>query len=194
MDAHIQETVESLLGTGVEVLDCEKKSSIREEESLLVNGRPLHLEGEDAAAVRQALIAGNVPSADLLNQILVRAGIIRTPVQLETSLSVKSSLVTREEVTIARGGQVVDERSRETKEDNFYTSLTNEVWEPVAILPQKAAEAVVAANRPASAASSANGAKLPFSANGSPFSSSSSSGFWSPGGATDSECFSQQVR
>jgi hypothetical protein len=134
MDDEIQETVESILGKGVKVVDCEKKSCVREEEVLLVNGCPIALEGEDGAAIREALMHGTVPHCDLLNQILIRAGILRAPVRLETSLSVKSSVVTREEVTVARGGQVVDERSRETKEDNYYTSHTSEVWEPVTIV------------------------------------------------------------
>lgn len=134
MDDEIQETVESILGKGVKVVDCEKKSCVREEEVLLVNGCPIALEGEDGAAIREALMHGTVPHCDLLNQILIRAGILRAPVRLETSLSVKSSVVTREEVTVARGGQVVDERSRETKEDNYYTSHTSEVWEPVSIV------------------------------------------------------------
>lgn len=58
----------------------------------------------------------------------------RAPVRLETSLSVKSSIVTKEEVTVARGGKVVDERSRETKENNYYASSTSEIWEPVGII------------------------------------------------------------
>lgn len=134
MDEEIQETVESILGKGVKVVDCEKKSCVKEEEVLLVNGCPIKLEGEDGAAIREALLHGTVPHCDLLNQILVRAGILRAPVRLETSLSVKSSIVTREEVTVARGGQVVDERSRETKENNFYTSTTSEIWEPIGIV------------------------------------------------------------
>lgn len=49
-------------------------------------------------------------------------------------MSVKSSIVTKEEVTVARGGKVVDERSRETKENNYYASSTSEIWEPVGIV------------------------------------------------------------
>ncbi|XP_063217119.1 uncharacterized protein LOC134527956 isoform X2 [Bacillus rossius redtenbacheri] len=141
MDDEIQETVESILGKGARVVDCEKKSSVREEEVLLVNGCPIALEGEDGAAIREALLRGTVPHGDLLNQILIRAGILRAPVRLETSLSVKSSVVTREEVTVARGGRVVDERSRETHEDNFYTSSTSEVWEPAGVAPRPASDA-----------------------------------------------------
>lgn len=134
MDDEIQETVESILGKGAVVVDCEKKSSVKEEEVLLVNGCPVSLDGDDGAAIKRALLRGDVPDCDLLNQILVRAGILRAPVHLETNLSVKSTVVTREEVTVARAGRVVDERSRETKEDNYYTSATSEVWEPVTVV------------------------------------------------------------
>lgn len=139
MDDEIQETVESILGKGVVVVDCEKKSSVKEEEVLLVNGCPVSLDGDDGAAIKRALLRGDVPDCDLLNQILIRAGILRAPVQLETNLSVKSTVVTREEVTVARAGRVVDERSRETKEDNYYTSATSEVWEPVTVVNGPAA-------------------------------------------------------
>lgn len=134
-DTEIQETVEAILGKGAKVVDCEKKSSIKEEEILLINGLPVTLEGRDGMAIKQALMTGQVPPCDLLNTILIKAGILRAPVQLETSLSVKTSTITKEEVTVSKGGKVVDERHRETKEDNYYTSATSEIWEPVDILP-----------------------------------------------------------
>ncbi|KZC03951.1 hypothetical protein WN55_01211 [Dufourea novaeangliae] len=135
MDDHeIQSTVESILGPEVKVVDYEKKSSVKEEEVLLINGVPIPLEGPDGVAIREAMITGQVPPCDLLNQILVKAGILRAPVRLETSLNVKSSIVTKEEVTVTRGGKVVDERSRETKENNYYASSTSEIWEPVGIV------------------------------------------------------------
>lgn len=72
MDAELQETVEQLVGAGAQVLDCEKRSVVREEEVLLVNGQPLQLQGSDGAAIRKALLAGHVPPHDLLNTVLVR--------------------------------------------------------------------------------------------------------------------------
>lgn len=134
-DPEVQETVESILGKGVKVIDCEKKSTIREEEVLLINGLPVTLEGRDGRAIKQALLTGQVPPCDLLNTLLIRTGILKAPVKLETSLSVKTSTVTKEEVTVARDGKIVDERSRETKENNFYTSTSSEIWEPVRIIP-----------------------------------------------------------
>ncbi|XP_018568506.1 ras-GEF domain-containing family member 1B isoform X1 [Anoplophora glabripennis] len=134
-DPEIQETVESILGKGAKVVDCEKKSSIKEEEVLFINGIPVALEGRDGMAIKQALITGQVPPCDLLNTLLIKTGILKAPVKLDTSLSVKSTTVTKEEVTVSRAGKVVDERSCETKEQNFYTSAISEVFEPIKIIP-----------------------------------------------------------
>ncbi|KAJ6641968.1 Ras-GEF domain-containing family member 1B [Pseudolycoriella hygida] len=134
-DEEILKTVESMLGKNVEIVDCEKTSSVREEEVLLINGIPIQLDQDDSIAIKKALITGEVPPCDLLNQLLFRAGIMRQPVHLETSLSVKSSIITTEEVTIARDGRILDERSTETKEDNFYTSSSTEIWDPIKIIP-----------------------------------------------------------
>uniref|UniRef100_A0A8D8A925 Ras-GEF domain-containing family member 1B n=1 Tax=Culex pipiens TaxID=7175 RepID=A0A8D8A925_CULPI len=137
MDDEILKTVESMLGTNIQVVDCEKTQTIREEEVLLINGVPVTLEGSDGNAIKKALIAGEIPSCEMLNQLLFRAGVLRQPVQLETSLSVKTSTVTTEDITIARNGRILDERSCETKENNYYTSTSSEIWEPVARLKKK---------------------------------------------------------
>ncbi|XP_044766966.1 ras-GEF domain-containing family member 1B-like isoform X1 [Coccinella septempunctata] len=134
-DPEIQETVESILGKGVKVVDCEKKSAIKEEEVLFINGMPVALEGKDGLAIKQALITGQVPPCDLLNTLLIKTGILKAPVKLDTSLSVKSTTVTKEEVTVSREGKIIDERSRETKEHNVYTSAYTEVYEPIGIYP-----------------------------------------------------------
>ncbi|KAF4524006.1 hypothetical protein B566_EDAN006300, partial [Ephemera danica] len=57
-DDEIQETVESILGKGARVVDCEKRSCVREEEILLVNGCPVSLDGETGNAIRAALLQG----------------------------------------------------------------------------------------------------------------------------------------
>lgn len=131
MDEEILKTVQAVLGKDIEIVDCQKTKSIQEEEILFINGRQVKLEGNDGAAIKKALLTGQLPSCDLLNQILFQAGILRQPVQLETSLSVKSSLTTTEEIRVARNGLILDERSLETKEDNYYSSSCSEVWEPV---------------------------------------------------------------
>lgn len=131
MDEEILKTVEAVLGKNVEIVDCQKTKSVQEEEILLINGKQVKLEGKDAAAIKKALMTGQIPPCDLLNQILFQAGILRQPVRLETSLSVKSSLTTTEEIRVAKNGLILDERSLETTEDNFYTSSCSEVWEPI---------------------------------------------------------------
>ncbi|CAG9855720.1 unnamed protein product [Phyllotreta striolata] len=134
-DPEIQETVEAILGPGVKVVDCEKKSSIKEEEVLYINGIPVTLEGSDGLAIKQALVTGQVPPCDLLNTLLIKTGILKAPVKLDTSLSVKSTTVTKEEVKVSRAGKVVDERSREIKEQNFYSTALTEVFEPIKVIP-----------------------------------------------------------
>lgn len=131
MDEEILKAVESVLGKDIEIVDCEQTKSVREEEILLINGIQVKLEGSDGAAIKKALLTGQIPPCDLLNQLLYEAGILRTPIELETSLSVKSSLTTTEEIRIARNGLILDERCLETKEDNYYTSTCSEIWEPV---------------------------------------------------------------
>lgn len=131
MDEEILKTVEAVLGKDVEIVDCQKTKSVQEEEILLINGKQVKLDLKDAAAIKKALMTGQIPPCDLLNQILFQAGILRQPVRLETSLSVKSSLTTTEEIRVARNGLILDERSLETKEDNYYTSSCSEVWEPI---------------------------------------------------------------
>jgi hypothetical protein len=129
-DDEILKTVEAVLGKGVQIVDCEKTSTIQEEEILLINGIPVTLQSSEASAIKKALSNQEIPSADLLNALLFKAGILSKSVCLETSLSVKSSLTKTEEITVARDGQVLDERCYETKEDNFYTSSSSEVWKP----------------------------------------------------------------
>lgn len=132
-----------MLGKDIKIVDCEKTSTFKEEEVLLINGIPITLEHKDRDAIKKALISGEVPSCDLLNQILYHAGILRHPVELETSLSVKSTMVTTEEVTVAKNGVIMDEKSIETQETNFYTSQCKEIWDPIGVI---AADGVAASS------------------------------------------------
>ncbi|XP_055857664.1 ras guanine nucleotide exchange factor M-like [Episyrphus balteatus] len=131
MDDEILKTVHSIFGKSVQIVDCEKTSSVRQEEVLLINGIPVTLDGHDGEEIKNALLTGQVPSVELLNQLLYQAGILKQSVQLETSLSVKSSMITTEEVSVARGGQIVDGRTSETKEDYAYSSSKKEIWNPI---------------------------------------------------------------
>lgn len=124
MDENILKTVHSILGEKVVIVDCEKSSSIVQEEVLYINNVPVTLDNSEISdQIKQALISGTVPSENLLNQFFIKAGIICKPVELETSLSVKSSIVQTEDITVARDGKIIDERFIETKEDNQYTSV-----------------------------------------------------------------------
>lgn len=131
MDEEIKKTIEAVLGKDIEIIDSQLTRSVQEEEVLLINGLPVKLEGSDAISIRDALKTGQIPSCDLINQILLKAGILRHPVRLETSLSVKSSLTTTEEIRVAEDGLVLEDRLLETKEDNLYESSCLEVWEPI---------------------------------------------------------------
>lgn len=130
-DDEILKTVQSMLGTNIKIVDREETSSISAEETLLVNGIPVKLDGNDGEAIKNAIKNGQAPSCDLLNIILQRAGILRQPIELETSLQVKSLTITTEEVKVAKNGIILNERINETKEDNYYSSFCNEIWRPI---------------------------------------------------------------
>lgn len=134
MDEDIMNAVESLFGKDVKIVDCETSSSVQQEEVLLINGVPVKLDGlpaDDASAIKSALLDGQMPAVEHLNQLLFRAGLAQQPIEVETSLTVKSSLTTTEEVLVSRNGQVLDERTVETKEHFNHQSHQTEIWQPV---------------------------------------------------------------
>ncbi|KAH8418623.1 hypothetical protein KR222_007194 [Zaprionus bogoriensis] len=134
MDKDIMNAVESLFGKDVKIVDCQTSSSVQQEEVLLINGVPIKLAGlpaDDASAIKSALLDGQLPSVEHLNQLLFRAGLTQQPIEVETSLTVKSSLTTTEEVLVSRNGQVLDERTVETKEHFNHQSHQKEIWQPV---------------------------------------------------------------
>jgi len=128
-DLEIQEKVESLAGKGTRVVDCEKSTSFQTEEVLLVNGFPVPLAGEEGRRIKEALLSGQVPPGDLLNEILIRAGILKNPVELEATVNVKSTTKTTEVMTLRdKNGLLLDERMKEVEEDNEFSSTSKEVW------------------------------------------------------------------
>lgn len=128
-DVEIQQKVESLVGKGTWVVDCEKSTRFETQEILLVNGFPVPLSGEEGLRIKKALMTGQVPPCELLSEILIRAGILKTPVELETTMNVKSTTKTTELLTLKdKNGMVVDERVKEVEEDNEYKSSSKEVW------------------------------------------------------------------
>ncbi|KAH8266243.1 hypothetical protein KR038_000246 [Drosophila bunnanda] len=134
MDEDILNAVESMFGKDVKIVDCETSTSLQQEEVLLVNGVPVKLDGlpaDDASAIKAALLEGQMPSVEHLNQLLFRAGLAQQPIEVETSLTVKSSLTTTEEVLVSRNGQILDERTVETKENFNHQSHQKEIWHPI---------------------------------------------------------------
>ncbi|KAH8370384.1 hypothetical protein KR093_003248 [Drosophila rubida] len=134
MDEDIMNAVESLFGKDVKVVDCQTSSTVQQEEVLLINGVPVKLDGlpaDDASAIKSALLDGQMPAVEHLNQLLFRAGLAQQPIEVETSLTVKSSLTTTEEVLVSRNGQVLDERTVETKEHFNHQSHQKEIWQPI---------------------------------------------------------------
>ena len=131
-DVELRETVESILGQGIRMLDVEKKTTYKSEEVLLINGVAVPLVGADGDVIRQALLSGQVPPSDVLNSLLISAGIWRHPVRLQTELTVKQTTLNRDAITVSRNGKVVDERLKETKEEDLLHKTSTEVWRAVA--------------------------------------------------------------
>lgn len=129
-DTEILEKIQAMFsGKIVKVLECEKKSSSETEERLLINGFPVSLEGEEGAKIKEALKAGLVPPSELLNNVLVRCGVLKNPVELETIMNVKSTTKTMEVVSIHdSNGILLDEKAKEIEEDDEIRSASKEVW------------------------------------------------------------------
>lgn len=129
-DFEIRKRVESIAGKNARVVDCEKKSSFVSEETLLINGIPVKLEGKAGERIKEALKSGQPPPVELLSEILVQAGIQKNPVQLETTMTVKSSTKTSELSTLRdKAGKLVDEKLKEFEEDDEIQSASVEIWE-----------------------------------------------------------------
>ena len=130
-DVELRETVESILGQGIRLLDVEKKTTFKSEEVLLINGTAVPLVGAEGDVIRQALLNGQVPPSDVLNSLLIAAGIWRHPVRLQTELTVKQTTLNRDTISVSRQGRVVDERLKETKEEDLLRKSSTEVWRAV---------------------------------------------------------------
>lgn len=130
-DAELRETVESILGQGIRLLDVEKTTSYKSEEVLIINGRTVPLVGPDGDVIREALLTGQVPPSDVLNALLISAGILAHPVRIETELTVKQTTLNRDAIQVSRNGCVVDERFKETKEEDLLRKTSTEIWRAV---------------------------------------------------------------
>ena len=130
-DAELRETVEGILGQGIKLVDVQKTTSYKSEEVLIINGRTVPLVGPEGDVIRQALLTGQVPPSDVLNALLISAGILSHPVRLETELTVKQTTLNRDAIQVSRNGCVVDERFKETKEEDLLHKTSTEIWRAV---------------------------------------------------------------
>ena len=49
---------------------------------LLVNGTPITLEGEEGEAIKDCLLRGAIPNQDLINHLLIKAGLLMKPMKV----------------------------------------------------------------------------------------------------------------
>lgn len=133
-DAELKETVESILGPGIRLLDVEKTTTVKSEETLLINGQAVPLIGPEGEIIKNALLAGQIPPSEILNALLISAGILAGPVRLETELTVKSTTLNRDAIQVSRHGTVVDERFKETKEEDCLKKTSTEIWRAVPVV------------------------------------------------------------
>ena len=134
MNEEILNTVHSMFGKNVNIVDCQTNSSIVQEEVLLINGVEIKINGDmtnEADAIKNALLDGQIPSVELLNQLLYQAGLAQQPIELETALSVQSSLKTTEDVRVSKKGEILNEKTTETKEDYIYNSKESQILQPL---------------------------------------------------------------
>lgn len=127
-DVELRETVESILGQGIKLLDVQKTTSFKSEEVLLINGVPVPLVGAEGDAVRQALLNGQVPPSEIVNSLLVSAGIWRHPVRVHAEVTVKSTTLSRDAISVSRNGRLVEERCKETREEDLVHKTSTEIW------------------------------------------------------------------
>ena len=98
---------------------------------LLVNGTPITLGGEEGLAIKECLLKGAIPNQDLINHLLIKAGLLLKPVKVSTELTVKDTRTKTENVILHRNGTILDDKSRAGQETQVYSSTTEEDWLPV---------------------------------------------------------------
>ena len=75
----------------------------------MVNGTPITLEGEEGLAIKDCLLKGSIPNQDLINHLLMKAGLLMKPVKVSTESNVKSSTTHSEKVILHKNGEILDE-------------------------------------------------------------------------------------
>lgn len=101
----------SLLGPGHEVVSVRKEVKVKTSEVLLVNGTPISLEDdEEGDEIKACLLSGRMPNQDLINHLLMRAGLILSPKRQVVTSEVKVTKVdmgSEASVVTASNGEVV---------------------------------------------------------------------------------------
>ena len=123
--------VHDMLGPDQQLLSVEKNVVVREEEVLLVNGTPIALEGEEGVAIKECLLKGAIPNQDLINHLLIKAGLLIKPVKVSTELTVTNTTTHSENIYLHKNGEILDEKCKEKKETNVYSSAVEEDWLPI---------------------------------------------------------------
>ena len=68
---------------------------------------------------------------DLINHLLIKAGLLLKPMKVSTELNVKSSTTRSENVFLHKNGEILDEQCRQRSEIQEYRSEVEEDWQPI---------------------------------------------------------------
>jgi hypothetical protein len=90
--------VQEFLGPDRKIIGVDKKVTIRETEVIMVNGTPIALEGEEGEAIKECLLRGSMPAQDLLNHLLLKAGLLVAPKRqiVQADVKVNTAVTTTE--------------------------------------------------------------------------------------------------
>ncbi len=91
-----------MLGPDRKVVSIDKKVIVHEHEVIMVNGTPIVLEGEEGEAIKECLLRGSMPPQDLLNHLLLKAGLIVSGKcqTVKADMNVKTSVTTTENAAL----------------------------------------------------------------------------------------------
>jgi hypothetical protein len=96
--ACVDRAVQEFLGPDRKIIGVDKKVTIRETEVIMVNGTPIALEGEEGEAIKECLLRGSMPAQDLLNHLLLKAGLLVAPKRqiVQADVKVNTAVTTTE--------------------------------------------------------------------------------------------------
>ena len=96
--ACVDRAVQDFLGPDRKIIGVDKKVTVRETEVIMVNGTPIALEGEEGDAIKECLLRGSMPAQDLLNHLLLKAGLIVVPKRqiVQADVKVNTAVTTTE--------------------------------------------------------------------------------------------------